>query len=101
MDNSLNLFFVDELPCLSEQSVKDQLLLTNAKRLLNIYRMFKTPGLDGLPKEFYAFAFKYIGKVCVRFLNRWCCEGLLPFSQRQGVITLICKDPTNADSLKH
>ena len=52
----------------------------------------KTPGLDGLPKEFYEFAFKYIGKSFVRLINRCYSEGILPPSQRQGLITLICKE---------
>ena len=36
----------------------------------------KTLGLDGLPTEVYVFAFKYIGKAFVSFLNRCYCEGL-------------------------
>ena len=61
----------------------------------------KTPGIDGLPKEFYTFAFKYIGKAFVRLINRCDGEGMLPPSQRQGLITLICKDKNNAETLKN
>ena len=43
----------------------------------------KMPGLDGLPKEFYVFAFKDNGKSFVRLLNHYYSEGtLLPHSDR-------------------
>ena len=104
VDDSLNPFFFDELPCLSEESAlrcEGSITIDECEKAIKQMSNFKTPGLDGLPKEFYAFAFKYIGKAFVRFLNRCCCEGLLPPSQRQGLITLICKDPANADTLKN
>ena len=44
----------------------------------------KSPGLDALPKEFYAFAFKYIGKSFVEMLNNSWEEGILAQSQRVG-----------------
>ena len=102
VDDSLNPFFFNELPCLSEESAilcEGSITIDECEMAIKQMSNFKTHGLDGLPKEFYAFAFKYIGKAFVRFLNRCCCEGVLPPSQRQGLITLICKDPANADTL--
>ena len=45
--------------------------------------------------------FPYIGESFVKFLNRSLDEGILAPSQRRGLITLICKDTTNANTLKN
>ena len=85
VDDSLNPFFFDELPCLSEESAllcEGSITIDECETAINQVSNFKTAGLDGLPKEFYACAFMSIGKAFVHFLNRCCCEGLLPPSQR-------------------
>ena len=72
VDASLNPFFFDELPCLSEESAllcEGSITIDECETAIKQMSNFKTPGL------------KYIGKACVRFLNRCCCEGLLPPSQ--------------------
>ena len=81
VDYSLNLFFFDELPCLSEESAllcEGSITIDECETAIKQMSNFKTPDLDGLRKEVYAFAFKYTGKAFVHFLNRCCCEGLLP-----------------------
>ena len=62
---------------------------------------YKSPGPDGLPKEFYSFAFPFIGQSFVKLINRVWLEGTLPLSQRQCFITLICKDKSKADLLSN
>ena len=60
----------------------------------------KSPGLDGLPKEFYSKFFPLFGQVFVETVN-WCSVfGELPDSQRKSVITLLCKNKENKTSLK-
>ena len=103
-DSSLNLSFFNELARLSEESAnicEGPITIEECVIALKQMANSKTPGLDGLPKEFYEFAFKYIGNSFVRLINRCYSEGILPPSQRQGLITLICKDPDNAETLKN
>jgi len=57
----------------------------------------KTPGLDGLPVEFYLAFWPVLGTDLVSVLNFSFREGNLTISQRRGVISLIHKkdDPLN------
>ena len=59
----------------------------------------KTPGMDGLPKEFYAKFFHLFGPGFVDMINNCFDTGILPPSQRHGLITLACKDADNAQLL--
>ena len=53
----------------------------------------KTPGSDGLPKEFYLKFFPLFGKSFVQMVN-FCYEmGSLTESQRYGIISILCKKP--------
>ena len=51
----------------------------------------KTPGVDGLPKEFYLTFWDTLGPDLVSVLNSAHDSGLLSYSQRHGAITLIFK----------
>jgi len=64
-------------------------------------KAFKTPGSDGLPKEFYERFFRLFGGDFVHVINQACEDGLLSPSQRLGYITLLCKDKTHADQLSN
>ena len=59
----------------------------------------KTPGIDGLPKEFYSKFFYLFGPAFVEVVARSFEEGTLCPSQRSGVITLICKDKNRKTEL--
>ena len=59
----------------------------------------KTPGSDGLPKEFYSKFFHLFGKGFVDMVHNCFEAGLLPPSLRHGIITLACKDVNNAQML--
>ena len=59
----------------------------------------KSPGLDGLPKEFYVTFFHLFGRDFVQMVNDCVRAGELPLSMRSGVITLICKDASKKSSL--
>ena len=59
----------------------------------------KTPGSDGLPMEFYKHFFHLFGVDFVNSINNAHVEGLLTPSQRTGYITLLCKNPNQADLL--
>ena len=102
VDESLNDYFFNDLqPLTPDASAACEGFITSDECWEAIKSMscLKSPGLDGLPKEFYAFAFKYIGKSFVEMLNNSWEEGILAQSQRVGLITLICKDLSQSDNL--
>ena len=104
IDISLQSFFFENIPTLTEDAAttcEGYITLAECKRALNSMSNQKTPGSDGLPKEFYVFAFPYIGDSFVNFLNHSLDVGVLAPSQRKGLITLICKDTNNAHTLKN
>ena len=51
----------------------------------------KSPGNDGLTKEFYVCFFKDVGQYLINALNLSFDYGMLSTSQRQMVITLVEK----------
>ena len=104
IDPSLNDYFLHDIPKLSEESsdlCEGEITLEECTRALKQMQNNKSPGPDGLPAEFYIFAFPLIGKEFVKLLNRVWLEGTLPLTQRQCLITLICKDKNNADRLSN
>ena len=61
----------------------------------------KSPGIDGLPKEFYLKNFPLFGKSFVKVVNFSYNIQQLSASQRLGLITLICKDEKNPELLRN
>ena len=61
----------------------------------------KSPGLDGLPGEFYKRFFYLFGRDFVTMVNDCFVRGELPLSLRTALITLICKDESKKSSLKY
>ena len=61
----------------------------------------KSPGLDGLPGEFYKRFFYLFGRHFVTMVNDCFVRGELPLSLRTGLITLIFKDESKKSSLKY
>ncbi|KAI8478581.1 hypothetical protein Bbelb_436790 [Branchiostoma belcheri] len=97
-------FFLDKLDtalpeevsnCL-ERPLSSEELLSAIKGMANN----KTPGSDGLPKEFYYKFWDLVGPDILEVFNEGLGDGLLTVSQRQGIITLLDKagdplDPAN------
>ena len=63
-----------------------------AKEAVSLKKNDKTPGLDGLPAEFYKKYFHLFGRDFIDMINFCYFFGELTPSQRQCLITLICKD---------
>ena len=61
----------------------------------------KSPGIDGLLKEFYYKFFPLFGKSFVKVVNFSYDIQQLRASQRLGLITLICKDEKNPELIKN
>ncbi|KAK6191805.1 hypothetical protein SNE40_003397 [Patella caerulea] len=68
---------------------------------LNGMQNDKSPGPDGICKEFYDKFNYLLGDVLVSIYNLSFDEGMLPFSQRQCYITLLCKDLNQKHLLKY
>jgi hypothetical protein len=60
----------------------------------------KTPGNDGLPKEFYILAFDKLGPHLLKCLNACHEHGQMTISQRQAVVKLIQKPGKDSRLLK-
>ena len=102
IDPTVDDYFLTDIPTL-DQNMSDlcegEITIKECHDALKLMQHYKSPGPDGLPKEFYSFAFPIIGKSYVKLINRCLLEGTLPLSLRQCYITLICKDKTKADLL--
>jgi len=94
--------FIDGLPRLTParaQQCEGPLTAAECWNAIKGMKPFKTPGSDGLPKEFYQRFFRLFGNDFVDVINQAFEDGQLSPSQRLGYITLICKDKDHADQL--
>ena len=88
-------------------SVDDQrlcegkLMVTEFWNALSAMQNNKTPGNDGLTKEFYLCFFNELGKLLVETLNFSYEKGELSTSQKQAVITLIKKKDKDSRFIKN
>lgn len=81
------------------QSCEETITAAECISAINEMENNKTPGSDGLPKEFYAKFFNLFAEGFVDMLNSAQAAGRLADSQRYGIITLSCKDDSKADQL--
>ena len=103
-DESLIEYFTEKLPTLSEEQKNTcETPIKYSECLEAIHQMsdYKTPGLDGLPKEFYAKFFHLFGHDYVKMINQSLTKGYLPKDMNKGLITLICKDSKNSELLNN
>ena len=61
----------------------------------------KSPGPDGLTKEFYFKFIDIFGPILLQLYDNIFNENSLSESQKMSYITLICKDPVNHDNVKN
>jgi len=104
VDTSLFPEFLSILPTISsEQKDTCEGLITKEECLkaLKDMRNDKSPGSDGLTKEFYLHFFYLIGETYVKVINNCFELHQLSYSQRLGYITLLCKDREHSDLLKN
>lgn len=91
--------FVHKLPEMSAEMCEGPVSIQECKAAIKDMHDNKSPGSDGLPREFYAKFFHLFEDVFVEVLNSAFATDLLSESQRYGIITLACKDSSKADLL--
>lgn len=104
IDHDIAHDFLSSLPKLPDhisKSLENPITKDECLTALKKMKNNKSPGADGLTKEFYLKVFSVIGEQFIQVLNHIFKTELLGPSQRHGLITLICKDPHNAESLKY
>ena len=97
-------FKPDKIPQIDDNSrvsLNQPLTEPELKKSIHIMKCNKTPGTDGLTKEFYAFFWNQIKECLIESYNLSFKEGHLSFEQRRGVIRLLPKKDKDTSSLKN
>ena len=92
------------LPKLSNDdrlSCEGKLTLQECWEALNSMKNCKTPGNDGLTKEFFVCFFNQLGKLLVSTLNYSFDHGEISTSQKQAIIVLIQKKDSDSRLIKN
>ena len=86
------LSFVQQRLSSAERDLcEGSLTLAECKAVLDGMSHGKTPGLDGLPAEFYQRFWSLVGQDYVDTMNYCYTSGRLSASQRSGLVTLLYK----------
>ena len=104
IDDSLVKYFLEDIPKLNEMDKNIcEGLITYDECISAIKEMKdgKSPGIDGLPAEFYKIYFPLFGNSYVKMINTSFKDGLLSLTQRHGIITLICKNVEKSEYINN
>ena len=91
------------IPQISNSTKKicdDELTLEEIHKAVKSLALNKTPGIDGLPVEFYRVLWEDIKDILLNTYKNSFRKGLLTTSQRQGIINLIPKKDKDLTDLK-
>ena len=94
--------FTNDLPKLTNDDnniLESEITYEECQAAIKSFENNKSPGIDGLPKEFYQKYFHLFSKSFVKVINFSHDIQQLSASQRLGLITLICKDENNPEML--
>ena len=94
IDAALKEEFLQDLPCLSDEDrdiCEGKLSYEECYAAIKAMKDCKSPGSDGLPKEFYKQFFPLFGHSFINMINGCFEDGQLTESQRLGYISLLCK----------
>ena len=72
-----------------KQSIEGKITHSECEKALKLLKLNKSPGLDGIPSEFYVKFWNIIGSTVIASYNESYDEGQLSDTQRSAVITLI------------
>ena len=97
MQQLLNL--IDRLTSSMLEACDGKIIVEECAAAISSMENNKTPGSDGLPKEFYSKFSHLFAQGLVEMQNQSFEAGILPPSLRYSLITLACKDVDNAQLL--
>lgn len=102
---NLTKYFLSDVPQLNEtdkELCEGPISVGECNAALKLMQNDKSPGLDGLPKEFYIQFFYLFGPSFVNVVNNCMfVNKCLGSSQRQGIITLMCKNNNEPELLSN
>ena len=101
---NIESYVTEQLPKLSESEkhVCDRsITIAECKEALNTFKNSKSPGNDGLNKEFYERFWTVISEPLIRSYNAAFEQGELTTSQRQAVIMLMAKEGKDREKLSN
>ncbi|KAK6188037.1 hypothetical protein SNE40_004305 [Patella caerulea] len=96
--------FLADLPGLDNdesESCEGYITLNEIQNSLKNMNSDRSPGSDGLSREFYLYFLDLFGPVLVELYNSSFDNGFLCPSQRLSYITLLCKDRNNSHLMKN
>ena len=91
----------NKLSSAEAQSMEGYLTIDEVSNALQKTKHNKTPGLDGLPSEFYKVFWKDLKYPITNAINTSFDKGILPLSLRQCVITCLPKKGKTRDNIKN
>ncbi|KAK3094930.1 hypothetical protein FSP39_007966 [Pinctada imbricata] len=104
IDDDLVDFFLSDVPTLDDEDrelCEGQITKEEVWNALKAMENNKSPGCDGLTKEFYYTFFDIIGERLVEVANMVFETGSLSETQKLGYITLLLKDKSHSDNVKY
>ena len=99
--NYLNSVDIPKLPEEVSKEMGNPVTLYEVYKALSSMSNKKSPGNDGLPREFYINFFSLIGEDLVNTLNYSYEKEVMSVTQRQSLITLVQKQGKDIYNLKN
>ncbi|MCG8049147.1 MAG: reverse transcriptase domain-containing protein [Candidatus Thiodiazotropha endolucinida] len=103
-DQSMVDFFLTDLPCLNpvdSQSLEGHITEVECLNALKCMECNKSPGPDGITKEFYYSFFDILGDGLERLIQNIFLNKSLTESQKLSYISLLCKDTSASENMKN
>jgi len=101
MNNMLSSINIPQISPEEKNVCELQINVSECAKELKLLKNGKTPGIDGLPTEFYKFFWSSIKNLVTDSINYSFQHGEMSYSQRLGVITLIPKKDKDRSFLKN
>ena len=103
-DSYEEIFFTDNIPCISEEDCNlcdDDITEHECLKALDSMKLNKSPGTDGLTVEFYQYFWPYIKDLVLKSILFAFNHNTLSNEQKRGVIRMIPKKGKDLTNLKN
>ena len=101
IDRFLDNTYIKQLTDQQKQLCEGNITSEEIKSVIKNMKTDKTPGIDGIPVEFYRFCWVDIGNLLVRSLRAAFITKELSISQKRRVITCIPKEDKPREFMKN